>query len=249
VYDPTRRSKDAQDGERTRVVIVTVWLGAKWTSLRFSQLLTFTVLALLLIPLQLRFRALGFVLVTLYLDAVAVSLTAAGYRRLRWLFLAGCVLVLALKIVPVSTPQLETSLYVTSRVLVVVLLGGCVVAILGYVLRSASVSADRIFAAIVAYMLMALAFAAAYQGIVALAPESLTRPVPAGGGDAGDRLEVQLIYFSFVTIATLGYGDITPHLPLTQMLVVLEAVAGQFYVAVVIAWLVSTYAAHRKPGT
>src|SRR5262249_17894003 len=63
-----------------------------------------------------------------------------------------------------------------------------------------------------------------------------------------DRREVQLIYFSFVTIATLGFGDISPRLPLAQMLVVLEAVLGQFYVAVVIAWLVSVYAPHRKPS-
>jgi hypothetical protein len=52
----------------------------------------------------------------------------------------------------------------------------------------------------------------------------------------------------FVTIATLGYGDITPRLPLVQMLAVLEAVGGQFYVAVVIAWLVSASAAHRRLG-
>jgi voltage-gated potassium channel len=49
-----------------------------------------------------------------------------------------------------------------------------------------------------------------------------------------------------VTIATLGYGDITPRLPLAQMLAVLEAVIGQFYVAVVIAWLVSAYAARHR---
>ncbi|HXJ77385.1 MAG TPA: hypothetical protein VMS64_01780 [Candidatus Methylomirabilis sp.] len=123
-------------------MIVTAALGEAWRSLGFVQLFMFTVLALLLIPLQLRFRALGFVLITLYLDAVAVSLTAAGYRRLRWLFLAGCVLVLGLKIVMVSVPDVATPLYVTSRTLVVVLLGGCVAAILGYVLRSAAVSSE-----------------------------------------------------------------------------------------------------------
>jgi len=49
-----------------------------------------------------------------------------------------------------------------------------------------------------------------------------------------------------VRIATLGYGDITPHLPFSQMLVVCEAMFGQFYVAVVLAWLVSMYANQRK---
>ena len=223
-------------------------LGEAWRSLRFLQLFVLTVLALLLIPLQLRFRALGMVLILLYLDAVAVALTVTGFRRLRWPFLAGWVVVLALKLAPVADPTVATVLYVTSRVLVVALLGGCVAAMLTSVLRGSVVSVDRIFAAIVAYLLAGLAFAAAYQSIVELAPESFA--LPAAPGDAGEpsRLEVQLIYFSFVTIATLGYGDITPRLPLAQMLAVLEAVGGQFYVAVVIAWLVSAHAADRRPG-
>ena len=54
-----------------------------------------------------------------------------------------------------------------------------------------------------------------------------------------------LSYFSFVTIATLGYGDIVPRLPVTQMLAILEAVIGQFYMAVVVAWLVSVLAVRR----
>jgi voltage-gated potassium channel len=227
---------------------VTTWLGEAWRSLRFFQLFVFMVLTLLLIPLQLRFRALGLVLIALYLDAVAVSLTAAGYRRMRWPFLAGWALVVALKVVPIAESHVATLAYVTSRVLVVVLLGGCAAAVLHYVLHGALVSVDRIFAAIVAYMLAGLGFAAAYQAIVALAPESFALPAAIGGADEPDRLEVQLIYFSFVTIATLGYGDITPRLPLAQMLAVLEAMIGQFYVAVVIAWLVSVHAAHRRPG-
>jgi hypothetical protein len=105
---------------------------------------------------------LGPLLALLYLNAVAVSLTAAGYRRLRGPFLAGCLLVLALKLVPVADPALATWLYVTSRLLVVVLLGGSVAAVLVYVLRGAVVSMDRIFAAIVAYLLAGLGFAAAY---------------------------------------------------------------------------------------
>jgi hypothetical protein len=59
-------------------------------------------------------------------------------------------------------------------------------------------------------------------------------------------VDLQTTYFSFVTIATLGYGDITPHLPFSQMLVVCEAMFGQFYVAVVLAWLVSMYASQPK---
>jgi hypothetical protein len=221
-------------------------LRERWRSLRFLQLFALTVLLLLLTPLQLRFRTLGPLLALLYLNAVAVSLTAAGYRRLRAPFLAGCLLVLALKLVPVADPAVATWLYVTSRLLVVVLLTGSVAAVLVYVLRGAVVSMDRIFAAIVAYLLAGLAFAAAYQAIATVAPESFALAPAAGGAEPQDWLEVQLTYFSFITIATVGYGDIAPRLPLAQMLAVLQAVVGQFYVAVVIAWLVSVYAATRR---
>ena len=235
--------------EPTGAAVATFRLVEAWRSLRFLQLFVFTVIALLLIPLQLRFRALWLVLSALYLNAVVVSVTAGRFRmRVRWALLAVWVLALALRSAPVAEPEVATLLYVTSRILVVVLLGGCVAAALHYVLHGAEISIDRIFAAIVAYMLVGLGFAAAYQVIVAVAPESFALPATSGGANELERFEVHLIYFSFVTITTLGYGDITPRLPLAQMLAVLEAVTGQFYVAVVIAWLVSAYAARHRHG-
>lgn len=47
-----------------------------------------------------------------------------------------------------------------------------------------------------------------------------------------------MVYFS---LATLGYGDILPSSPFTQMLAVLEAVIGQFFMAVLVAWLVGMF--------
>jgi hypothetical protein len=227
--------------------VTTVRLRETWRSLRFFQLFAFTVLALLLIPLQQRYHALWLVLSALYLNALLVSLMAGGYRpRLRWAFFAGWALTIVLKEAPVAEPGTAALLYVASRVLVLILLGGCVVAALRYILLSTEVSVDRIFAGIVAYMLVALGFAAAYAATATLAPGSFAWPAETLGAEPPDR-EVQLIYFSFVTIATLGYGDITPRLPFAQMLAVLEAVVGQFYVAVIIAWLVSAHVSHRRP--
>jgi hypothetical protein len=225
-------------------------LAEAWRSVRFLQLLALAVLALLLMPLQLRFRPAGFILMALYLDAVVVALSEGRYRRIRWAFLAVGLLALGLRVTSMVSPEVATASYVASRLLVTALLGICVAAALEYVLRGAEVSVDRIFAAIVAYILAGLAFAAAYQAVAAIEPESFALPAPVGPGEPLERREVQLIYFSFVTIATLGYGDITPRLALAQMLAVLEAVLGQFYVAVVIAWLVSRYAAadRRRVG-
>ena len=54
-------------------------------------------------------------------------------------------------------------------------------------------------------------------------------------------LRTEMLYFSLVALATLGYGDILPTSPFTQMLAVLEEVIGQFFMAVLVAWLVGMF--------
>jgi voltage-gated potassium channel len=53
------------------------------------------------------------------------------------------------------------------------------------------------------------------------------------------------VYFSFVTLATLGYGDITPKTEFAQRLAITEAMVGQFYGSLVVAYLLSVYIGHR----
>jgi voltage-gated potassium channel Kch len=54
-----------------------------------------------------------------------------------------------------------------------------------------------------------------------------------------------MTYFSFVTLTTLGYGDISPVTPVAQVLVVLEAVTGMFYIAIIVASLIGAAMRHR----
>jgi hypothetical protein len=164
-----------------------------------------------------------------------------GVRIGMWaLWLAALLLRLA------ATDSLDGNvLYVGSRLCSAVLLVACVAGTMRHVLRSAEVTIDSIFAAIVAYMLAALAFAAAYGALYTLVPASFSWPTAVTVTETG-AVDVLTTYFSFVTIATLGYGDITPRLPFAQMLVVSEAMFGQFYVAVVIAWLVSLSASRAR---
>jgi voltage-gated potassium channel len=55
-----------------------------------------------------------------------------------------------------------------------------------------------------------------------------------------------LSYFSFVTLTTLGFGDIIPTTPVAQSLVILEAITGQIYLIIQVSWLVSLYIAHTR---
>lgn len=215
---------------------------------RFPLLFAFLVSVLLVTPLLLEYRLLYVALSLLFLNGLYVSLLAAGFAP-PWRRFLAAVWVLDTALLygahAAADPGTELWLFALSRAAALLLLAACVTGTLRYVLRSPRVTADTIFAAIVAYQLAALAFAALYHVIAVFAPQSFafSQGAPAGGRE--DAM-VQLIYFSFVTIATLGYGDIVPVTPLTQMIASVEATLGQFYIAVVIAWLVSVYAAERR---
>ena len=68
-----------------------------------------------------------------------------------------------------------------------------------------------------------------------------------GGLNAADPFW-DFVYYSFVTLTTLGYGDVTPHAPFAKSLAYMEALVGQFYIAVLIASLIGTHLANRKSG-
>ena len=55
-----------------------------------------------------------------------------------------------------------------------------------------------------------------------------------------------LLYYSFVTLASLGYGDITPMFPLARTFAYMEAIVGQLYIAIMLAGLVALYMSDLK---
>lgn len=119
------------------------------------------------------------------------------------------------------------------------------VGMLRYVYRSHRLTMDGIFATVVVYVLIALMFARAYLLLIGLDRGSFALPVPAADR-APHLLETDLLYFSLVTLATVGYGDILPVSDTARMLAMIEAIVGQFYIAVVVAVFVGMYAAQRR---
>jgi hypothetical protein len=115
-------------------------------------------------------------------------------------------------------------------------------------LRATSIESEHIYAALSAYLLAGLSFGVLYWALELGFPGSLYY-----GGGAIDRFsENDGVYFSFVTLATLGYGDFVPKSEVARGLVIFEAVLGQLYLAVMVARLVSLYvsgtAARKQPG-
>lgn len=111
--------------------------------------------------------------------------------------------------------------------------------LLAYVVRGRTVTADKISAAVSIYLLMGLAWASIYVLIDSLAPGSFVSLNGAIPTDSSGKPDY--IYFSFVTLTTLGYGDITPASSAVRPLIVLESLGGVLYIAVLIARLVSLY--------
>jgi hypothetical protein len=103
---------------------------------------------------------------------------------------------------------------------------------------------DSIFAAFSVYIMIGLSFALIYQMIEVSVPGSFKFPEDNAGNIPGVRNN--LFYFSMVTIATLGYGDIVPVTHLARSFSVIEAVIGQFFVAVVVAMLVGKLITSEK---
>jgi hypothetical protein len=125
-------------------------------------------------------------------------------------------------------------------------LGALTMVVLWAVLREGPVTGHRIRGAIAAYLLLAVFFAYVYGLIEYVYPGSLR--FPEGGPAAGNgELHQGFLYFSVVTITTLGYGDITPIHPWARATVMLEAIIGPLYLAILVARLVSLGIESGKP--
>jgi hypothetical protein len=105
--------------------------------------------------------------------------------------------------------------------------------VLGQTFRAGPVTFHRIQGAVASYLLLGVIWAHAYALVAQLRPGAFSGPISAADGPRA------FLYFSFVTLATVGYGDVLPVHPVARSLAMLEAVTGTLYLATVIARLVS----------
>jgi hypothetical protein len=103
--------------------------------------------------------------------------------------------------------------------------------------RKGPVTGHRIRGAIAGYLLLGMAFACAYALIENVIPHSFQ--IPTGEFQSAGAQFDAFSYFSVVTLTTLGYGDITAILPVARSAVMIEALLGQLYPAILIARLVT----------
>ena len=108
-----------------------------------------------------------------------------------------------------------------------------------HLIAPGSVDANRITGAVSVYLLAGVMLSLINLILYRAVPGSFRGIEP--GADTSE-----LIYYTFVTMTTLGYGDITPAGPLAQAVAYLTAIAGQFYIAILVALLVGAYISQQR---
>lgn len=102
------------------------------------------------------------------------------------------------------------------------------------VLFTGSIDGNKIVGAICIYLLIGYIWSLGYLFIAEIAPQAFNGLQQASWHDNF----FDALYFSFVTLTTLGYGDISPAVPVARFLVIMEAVVGMFYMSILVASLV-----------
>ena len=209
----------------------------------YTQLLTVMVLRLLASPLlhggpgdivaSFFFFYIIFLIVQSYrlrrsLFCVFVAIAALG-------FYLDVVLTLGWISVSAVTPTL-----ITIELIYALFFGSATLLILRGILRTPRVTMDTVRGGICVYLLLGYFWAVLYGMVETIDADAFSSSLLV------DNSATKMIYYSFVTLTTLGFGDIVPISPMASTLTILEALVGQLYPTIFIALLVGNYLAHQN---
>jgi hypothetical protein len=176
-----------------------------------------------------------------------ILLTGIAARRhqslVERLFIATAILAISLRVLNLLLP--DASIRLVDALVLITPFGLLAAVTLTRTLRPGEITMHRLEGAIAAYMLVGLMFAQAFRLVALGEPGAF---MLAGAPADYDAVVPRLTYFSFVTLTTLGYGDITPVHPYARTLVMLESLFGVLYPALLIARLVSLDVVEMRRG-
>jgi hypothetical protein len=181
----------------------------------------------------------------LSLVAVSATLTSFDHWYIRAAARTAAVVVLTVPWLELAAPSRTMILSMT--VAEAVLFSCLMASVSAQVFRSGTVSAHRIRGAVVVYLLIGSLFGLGYQFLVFFDSDAF-RMATQVAPETRHAVRRELSYFSYVTLTTVGFGDITPVSPLARALATLEAMAGQLYLATTIARLVSSQSTPSVSG-
>ncbi len=154
--------------------------------------------------------------------------------RLPGIFVASCSLIAALArfFYPVYV------LKVVDWLVLAAFLGFVSFGLFSYLGKPGSITSGRLYASVSLYFLLGVFFYAIFNLLETVQPRSFAE---TGSSSANGVSRHSLLYFSLVTLTTLGYGDIVPISPPARMLAAFEAATGVLYIAFTVARLVAAY--------
>lgn len=199
----------------------------------FGYLLAGLLILLIFDPiLSDRLQLLGYVISEVsYLVVLILGVWSLMNER-RWFVFGSILALLAIFLT-------AANLYLRSMTLFVIDLGVILVfyvlstgVALRYIFMDRELSVNKLMGSLCVYLLIGVAWSILHAFVYLLTPDAFSNLQGQSG---------EFLYYSFVTLTTLGYGDIAPLTPMARTLAYLEAIAGQFYLAVLVAGLVGAY--------
>lgn len=198
---------------------------------RYAILFYALLLTLLVMPILatagLRTGVLKFLLAACLLSAVMPNAT----KHTRVVLFGATLLIIAVRYAS------EYALLPVNAAFVLALIGlvglAAAAGALRFVVTAKTVNSETIYAALSTYLLAGLFFGQIYWSIESLRPGSLVGPDPVS--------EITSVYYSFVTLATLGYGDYLPRTDIARGVATFEVIGGQLYLAVMVARLIGLF--------
>ena len=203
---------------------------------RFNILLVTLLLLLLIYPFLDHFQLVGLrYLLNVFTTIILISSVHAVSENRRQMILALSIIVPAIVLGwGHELFQFEVS-QVGATTMQIIAFGFIAYKILAYALRGGRVDAEKIAAAVCVYLLLGVVWQDLYVLVDILIPGSYNAESLSGR---------DFLYYSFITLSTLGYGDITPVNSPAQALAFTEALVGQLYLTILVARLVGLYIAN-----
>ena len=232
-----------QDSLNSGVPKMPTIVPAKLRKYQFLQLTIMLLVLLVLVPVLMQHKIMGALTEMVMLDSLVVAAGASTLgRRMRWPLLIIWALAFGSFAVGyiLLPPAAAKQAFVLCSFLYTFFSFGCTVAVLAFVAENRKgVTMDALLASVAAYVLLAISFSCLYSLLVMLNTQSFN-PSTLLNYQHPAHIYLTMIYFSLVTLTTVGYGDIAPISGFAQMFAGLEALIGQLYLAILVAYLVGS---------
>ena len=207
---------------------------------RFLILICLILGLIVLVPILKGFAALR-IFLDIFITAIYISMVYTVSHKKQHIYIGAIFAMVMLISLWLQYFQQNNLVFAIGRISGILLLIMVIINTLAFIFKSEDVTIEVIYAAILVYLLMALMWSFVYVLLELINSASFN---VAWSLELGSQM--WSIYYSFVTITTLGYGDITPATELASSFSILEAVVGQLYLVVVVARLVGMHVSSKS---